>query len=70
MTEPADRITQGNNPALWETLYTQWLQERKPGWVVQRAGAVSYHVVQLTSGSIAFDPTSNQAYYESTSFPG
>ena len=68
MTVPTNRITQESDPELWLSLYQQWQQERKPGWVVRRAGAESYLVVQ-TSGSsptIAFDPTTNKSYYDDT----
>lgn len=66
MTVPPDRITQESNPVLWESLYKQWIAERKPGWVVRRSGGESYLVVQTTSGSLAFDPQVNKSYYDDT----
>ncbi len=68
MTVPADRVTADSDPELWYSLYRQWLEERKPGWVARHAGGESWLVVQLTSGSIAFDPQSQKSLYETTSF--
>ena len=69
MTEPAGRVTQISDPDLWQQLYAQWVSERYPGWITKRAGAQVWKAVQLSSGSLAFDPQDNQSYYESTSFP-
>lgn len=66
MTVPENRITQVSDPTLWESLRKQWVEERKPGWVVRRAGAESYLVVQDVDGNICFDPTSNKSYYDDT----
>jgi hypothetical protein len=68
MTVPAGRVTQESNPDVWQGLYNQWLEERKPGWVTRRSGADSWLVVQLVDGSIAFDPQTNKNLYEDTSF--
>lgn len=68
MTVPADRVTQESDPELWASLRQQWLEERKPGWVARHAGGESWLVVQLTDGSIAFDPQSQKSLYETTSF--
>jgi hypothetical protein len=62
------RITKHNNPDLYNKLYGLWVEERHPGWVVLRAGGDTYKVVQVTSGSIAFDAKSMQGLYETTSF--
>lgn len=66
MTVPAGRITQASSPEEWQRLKNQWESERKPGWVVQRAGAISYQVIQTSDGELAFDPVDNRGYYEST----
>lgn len=69
MTEPAGRITPLTNYELWKRLHDQWVLERKPAYVVQNAGAITYRYVQLTSGSDAFDPMLNEVMRDSTGFP-
>jgi len=66
MTVPANRITQIGSPEEWQSLYDQWLAERKPGWVVRHAGNESYLVVQDADGNVCFDPTTNKSYYDDT----
>jgi hypothetical protein len=68
MTEPVGRITQSSDPELWQSLYKQWLEERKPGWIARHAGGESWQVVQLVNQEVAFDPQSQKSLYETTSF--
>lgn len=65
------RITQENNPSVWEKLMELRALEQSPtgqypGWV--QKGNMSYRVIQQTDGSIAFIPKSTESLYESTSF--
>lgn len=66
MTVPANRVTEASDPGLWASLRDQWILEGHPGWVVRRAGGQSWKVVQTSDGELAFDPTDNKDYYDST----
>lgn len=68
MAEPPGRITPITNLSLWENLYAQWIEEGRPGWVTRQSGGTMWRVVQLTSGSPAFDPVNNEEYYDGTGF--
>jgi hypothetical protein len=66
-----NRITQENNPSLWQQLMNVRSETTRdvggaPGWVV--VGNVTYKCIQLLNGSIAFIPKSTESLYESTSF--
>jgi hypothetical protein len=60
------RITEVSDPQLYQSLYEQWIAERKPGWVVRAGGMQSWKVTQLVDTTIAFDDNDVEAYYEST----
>lgn len=61
-------ITKENNEGQWAALYSQWIQEHKPG-VVQTAKR-TYQVLRKPGNVVEFrDITgSGKASYESTSF--
>jgi hypothetical protein len=62
----ADMITEESDPETWNRLRSQWLQEKKPAWIV--TSNTTYQVYHLVGDVLAFKLRGGEELYDSTSF--
>lgn len=58
-------VTQASDPILWTSLYSEWEEYSRPGWITR--GSLHYTIVQKTDDAIEFHSQDNYAMLDSRS---
>lgn len=66
MVASIDIVTITSDESRWNALYSQWINEKKPGYVV--TGSKTYRVMKKPGNVIEFHEISARDLYETVSF--